>query len=185
VLDMSARPNNPFSPAASLRGREASPRPHSSRKRSPAGPPVGLRLSVFLTRRRLDLRIAAGVARETSEQLALRAGQLTDPSNQRRIARDLRRVIDYAERHRSGAAISAVVIDAPSVRRGRRPIAELAEQLERAGPASPRGIVLAQALLTDGASPLFNAHADRTVASAVRDIREALEGDDATGARAV
>jgi hypothetical protein len=184
VLDMSARPNNLISSAAGLRGREAPQRPRSSRKRS-GGPPVGLCLSVYLTRGRLDLRIAAGVACETSEQLALRARQLTDPSNQRRIARELRRVIDYAERHRSGAAISAVVIDAPSVRRGRRPIAELAEQLERAGPASPRGIVLAQTLLTDGASPLFNRHADRTVASAVRDIREALEGDDPTGVRAV
>jgi hypothetical protein len=184
VLDMSARPNSPFSSAASLRGREVPPRPRSSRRRS-AGPLVGLRLSVYLTRGRLDLRIAAGVACETSRQLALRARQLTDPSHQRRIARDLRRVIDYAERHRSGPAISAVVIDAPSVRRGRRPIAELAEQLERAAPASPRGIVLAQALLTDGASPLFDRHADRTVASAVRDIREALEGDGPTGARAV
>lgn len=181
---MSARPTNPISSAAGLRGREASPRPRSSRTRSP-GPPVGLRLRVYLMRGRLDLRIAAGVVCETSEHLVLRSRQLTDPSNQRRIARDLRRVIDYAERHRSGAAISAVVIDAPSVLRGRRPIAELAEQLERAGPASPRGIVLAQALLSDGASPLFNRHADRTVASAVRGIREALEGDDRAGDRAV
>jgi hypothetical protein len=184
VLDMSARPNSPISSAAGLRGREAAPRPRSARTRSP-GPPVGLRLSVYLTRGRLDRRIAAGAACETSEQLALRAKQLTDPSNQRRIARDLRRVIDYAERHRSSATVSAVVIDAPSVRRGRRPIAELAEQLERAGPASPRGIVLAWALLTDGASPLFNRHAGRTVASAVRDIREALERDGPAGARAV
>jgi hypothetical protein len=72
--------------------------------------------------------------------------------------------------------ISAVVIDAPSVRHGRWAIVELADQLERAGAATPRGIVLAQALLSDGVSPLFDRHSDRTVARAVRDIREALDG---------
>jgi hypothetical protein len=176
VLDMSARPNHQISSAASRPGVRARLR-HQSPRELVARPPLGLRLKVYLARGRLDRRIAAGADRAGSEQLALRATQLSDPRNQRRIARDLRRVVAYADRQRPGAAISAVVIDAPSVRRGRRAIAELAEQLERAGPADPRGVALAAAMLSDGASPLFNGHADRTVAGAVRDIREALDGE--------
>jgi hypothetical protein len=173
---MSALPNNQISPTATRRGLGAVPglwHGQAGLTRRHAG----LRLRVYLTRGRLDRSIAAGHGCEGSEELVLRARQLTDPSNQRKLARNLRRVIDYADKRRPGAAISAVVIDAPSVRRGRWAVAELAEQLERAGAATPRGIVLAQALLSDGVSPLFNRYAERTVASAVRDIREALDGD--------
>ncbi|HXD55264.1 MAG TPA: hypothetical protein VN618_10965 [Solirubrobacteraceae bacterium] len=140
------------------------------------GSSPGLRLKVRLTRGRLERRIAAGEPRGSSPELALREAQLTDPRSQRRIARDLRRVVAYADAHRSGRAISSVVIDARMVRRGRWAIVELAEQLERAGKVDPRGVVLARELLTDGSGPLFNRHADRTVARAARDVRDALDG---------
>jgi len=140
------------------------------------GTTFALRLKVYLTRGRLDRRIAAGELSRSSEELALRSRQLTDPCNQQRVARDLRRVIDYADKRASGRVVSSVVIDAPVVRRGRWALTELAEQLERAGDVDPHGVVLAQKLLSDAQSPLFNRHADRTVASTVRDIREALDG---------
>jgi hypothetical protein len=173
---MSALPSRQSQPVASAPWRELDATFRGGERAAPADAPLRLRLSVYLTRGRLDRRLANPQSLRADERLALRAGQLTDPVNQRRIARDLRRVIDYADRQRSGAAISAVVIDSPSVRRGRRALAELAEQLERAGAVEPRGVVMAEALLTDGSSPLFNRHADRTVARAVRDIREALDG---------
>lgn len=125
-------------------------------------------------RSRLDRRIAASDPVASAER-TLREAQLTAPRNQRRIARELRRVIAYADEHRGGRPISSVAIDPRAVRRGRRAIVELAEQLERAGSVSARGIVLAESLLTDGLSPLFNRYAERTVAGAVRDIRQALE----------
>ena len=174
---MSAQPNDRISPAARARGREGEAR------RSPlAGLPnpesarLALRLKVYLTRGRLDRGIAAGSAVAGSEELQLRSRQLIDPRNQRRIARDLRRVVEYADRPSSGTVMTTVMIDAPSVRRGRWALGELAEQLERAGVVDPHGVALARELLSDGTSPLFNRHADRTIARAARDIRDALDG---------
>ncbi len=167
---MSAHTNSQVSPPL-LPGTRA-----GGARSSAASASARLRLRVYLTRGRLDRMIAAGERPVDGADLALRAEQLTDSQNQQRIARDLRRVMDYAEEHRSGVVASSVMIDAAVVRRGRWALAELAEQLERAGTVDPRGVALAQQLLSDGLSPLFNRHADRTIARAARDIREALEG---------
>lgn len=152
------------------------------------GPPVGggesasqgasraLRLKVFVVRGRLDRQLAAGRSCESSAALALRARQLTDLRTRRRIARDLRGIVDYVHRHRSRAVISAVVIEPAAVRSGRRAILELARRLEGTAPVSPSGVVRAGALLTDGCSPLFNPHCERTVAQAVSEVHDALEG---------
>lgn len=173
---MSAHINNHTSSAVAARRTEkdamASRRDRRTRA---AGGTRGLRLRVHVTRGRLDRRIAAGESGVAVPELALREAQLTSPRNQQRIARDLRRVVAYADEHRGGRPISSVAIYTQAVRRGRWALAELAEQLERAGAVDARGIVLARSLLTDGLSPLFNRHADRTVAGAVRDVRQALE----------
>jgi hypothetical protein len=152
-----------------------------------AGAPFGLRLKVYVNRGRLDRQLVAGHAHDAAPELTLRARHLTNPRTQRDIARNLRGIVRYADREQSRRAISCVVISPPAVRAGRRAICELAEQLERAAPVNPRGIVLARALLTDGNSPLFNPDPERTVAEAIREIQDALEeqptiGYDAAGA---
>lgn len=179
---MSALPSRQSRPAAHAPWRELDVAFPAGERVAAARAPRRLRLAVYLKRGSLDRRLVAGERSHADEQIALRASQLSDPANQRRIAGDLRRVIAYAEKNRAGTVISSVVIDAPSVRRGGWAIAELAEQLERAGTVDPRGVVLAQMLLTDGGSPLFDRHADRTLARAVRDIRVALEGHGLAGA---
>jgi hypothetical protein len=136
--------------------------------------PYRLRLKVYLTQGRLDRQIAAGYPCEAAPELALRAKNLTDPRTQQKIARNLRGVVRYVDRMRPHRGISSVVISPRAVRSGRRAICELAEQLERAAPVNPRGIVLAQSLLTDGTSPFFNPHSEQTVAEAVRETQEAL-----------
>ena len=108
--------------------------------------------------------------------LALRAHQLTDPRTRQRIARNLREIVDYAYKHRSGRVISPAVIEPAAVRGGRQAILELAGRLEGTAPVSPSGVVLAGALLTDGRSPLFNPYCERTVAQAVSEVHDALEG---------
>jgi len=168
--------NNPSSAAPARRSQTDVTAPRGRVRAGSIGSSSSLRLKVRLTRGRLERRIAAGEPRGGSPELALREAQLTDPRNQRRLARDLRRVVAYADEHRSGGVSSSVVIDARMVRRGRWALVELAERLERAGTVDPRGVVLARELLTDGSGPLFNRHADRTVARAVRDVRDALDG---------
>jgi len=140
------------------------------------GATVLLRLKVFVARGRLDRQIVAGRACESSAMLALRARQLTDSRTRGRIAADLRGIVDYVHRHGSRRVISAVVVEPAAVRKGRHAILELAERLEGTAPVSPSGVVLAAALLTDGRSPLFNPSSERTVAQAVSEVRDALEG---------
>jgi hypothetical protein len=40
---------------------------------------------------------------------------------------------------------------------------------------NPRGLVLARALLTDGAGPFYNPYSEQTVTEAVFDVHDALE----------
>jgi hypothetical protein len=108
-----------------------------------AGAPVALRLNVYLTRGRLDRQLAAGHAHDGADELTLRAKHLTNPRTQRDIARNLRGIVRYVDRQESRKGISCVVISPRAVRGGRTAICELAEQLERAAPVNPRGIVLA------------------------------------------
>ena len=150
--------------------------PRSGGRPAARSAPYRLRLKVYLTHWRLDRQIAAGYPCEAAPDLALRGKHLTEPRTQQKIARNLRGVVRYVDRTQRHRGISSVVIDPPAVRSGRREICELAEQLERAGPVNPRGIVLAQSLLTDGVSPLFNPHSEQTVAEAIREAQEGLEG---------
>lgn len=146
-----------------------------------AGAALALRMKVYLTRGRLDRQLAAGHAHDAAAELTLRAKHLTNPRTQRDIARNLRGIVRFVDHQESRRGISCVVISPRAVRGGRTAICELAEQLERAAPVNPRGIVLAQALLTDGNSPLFNPYPERTVAEATREIQDALEGHPTIG----
>ena len=149
-----------------------------SRRRQRTSPDtdLGLRLKVFMTRGLLDRRIAAGERNGSNAALSLRDRQLVDPRTRQRVARDLRHVVDYAERLESRPVVSAVVIDRVAVRHGREPILGLAEHLEGCAPVHARGVALAKALLTDGLSPLFNPHGERTVTQAIWRIEDALGG---------
>lgn len=155
-----------------LRRKGAASRPNVGADAARA--PLLLRAKVLATRGRLDRQISTGGPCEANEALVLRTSQLTCPANQRRIASNLRRVVDYAERHRARTATSAVLIEPRSVRDGRDAILGLAEWLERGEPVSPRGIVLVQGLLTDGFSPLFDSGCERSVVQAVCEIQDAL-----------
>lgn len=141
------------------------------------GGDLRLRLKVFMTRGLLDRRIAAGGRGRPNAALSLRSRQLVDPGTRRGVARNLRHVVDYAERRNSQQGISAVVIDRLAVRRGREPILGLAEHLEGRAPVHARGVALAKALLTDGLSPLFNPNGERTVIQAIWEIEDALGGN--------
>jgi hypothetical protein len=140
-----------------------------------AGAALGLRLKVFVTRGRLDRQITVGHRCEGVAELELRARQLADSRTQRELARNLRGIVDHVDRCGSRRFISSAIIEPAAVRRGRRAILDLAEQLERAAPVNPRGVVLARTLITDGLSPLFNPHSERTVTEAAHEVQDALE----------
>lgn len=117
--------------------------------------PLSLRVRACLGRRGIDRRILAGDPVDGAPALALRAAQLTDPQTRRQTARRLRGIVDYVDRSGPRPLITAVVIDPPAVRSGRQAILGLAQRLEAGGQVEPRGVILAQRLLTDGLGPLF------------------------------
>ena len=128
-----------------------------------------------MTRSWLDRQIAAGSASAETAALDLRARQLTSLRSRLRLARELRGVVEYAERIASRPAFSAVVIDRRSVIRGRHAILGLAERLEADDPVRPKGVTLARRLLTDGLGPLCDPNSEHTVIQVVWNINDALE----------
>jgi hypothetical protein len=147
--------------------------------------PWALRLRVFVTRAKLDRRIAAGGSCQSSAALALRARQLTAGRAREQIAASLYEMVDFVSRPKSRPAISAAVLAPAAVRTGRQAILGLAQQLEASTPVSPRGVALARELITDGRSPLFNPYCEGTVAEAVREVQDALEVQPASGLDAI
>jgi hypothetical protein len=135
-----------------------------------------LRLRVWATRGKLDREIVGGCAGAPADALALRVSQLTDRSTRREIARELRRVVEYVERHGSAPVLSCVVVESGAVRAGREAILGLAERLEADAQVRAAGVVLARALLTDGVSPLHNPHCRQSVNEAIFAVQDALGG---------
>jgi hypothetical protein len=137
--------------------------------------PLALRLRVYLTRGRLDRQIAAGRRYDSTAALAVRAGQLTRPRTLQQLAGALHRIVSYVDRAGSFPIFTAVVIERGAVMSGRHAILGLAERFEGPAPVSPRGVALAQLLLSDGLSPLFNRRCDRTVIQAIWEVQDALD----------
>lgn len=155
----------------------AAPLHHPARSSSAGASPM-LRLRVYLTRPWLDRRIAARSRHTATAALELRARQLTCARSRRRLARQLREIVEYAQRTGSRPVFSAVVIDRRAVLRGKHVILGLAERLEGPAPVSPRGITRVQRFLTDGLGPLFNPNSRETMVQAVWNIEDALEPDE-------
>jgi hypothetical protein len=143
--------------------------------------PLALRIRVAFTRRRLDREIASQWPCHLTPSLALRARQLVDPRNRKRIARTLRGTVARADRMGTGPNFSAVVLEPGAVMAGRQAMLGLAERLDGSAPVCPRGMVLAHTFLTDGGvSPLFNRHCAQTVTEAIWDLADALEAEPRT-----
>lgn len=175
----------PDAPPADSSAFPPSARGRSSRADSPGGP-VPLRFRVFLTRRSLDRQIVAGDTCD-APALELRVRQLTNLRSQQAAARSLRRVVGHVDRLGAGPDLSAAVIDRAAVSASREAILGLADRLDRAGAVSPRGMVLARELITEGAtSPLYGTEGGRVLTKALWEISDALElsnqgpGPDAT-----
>jgi len=86
----------------------------------------------------------------------MRAAQLERPRHRRTLARTLRRVVDEATRPRPAARPTAVVIARKQILAHANDVLELAVRLDCPHPAHPRGIAIAQQLVTHAVeSPLY------------------------------
>ena len=97
------------------------------------------------------------IPRDHSELLTLRANELTSDKNRRRLARLCQRFLTELDNPRC----RAYATNRTALRAHRALLAQLAQRLADPNtPVSPRGVILTQHALLDGAGPLFNpAHA--------------------------
>jgi hypothetical protein len=126
-----------------------------------------LRLRVFLARLSLDRRLAEGCDPELSPELALRARQLTQPAYCRALAASLRSLVQEAKAPGRSAFGSAQPLQREAVAVWGGALGALADRLEEPEAVTPVAVARVLRLLTDGAGPLFNPHADRLMGDMV------------------
>jgi hypothetical protein len=133
------------------------------------------RLRSRLQARRLDRELASGRDPSSSEALELRARHLLSETFRTRLADGLETVICRAS---SPPVFSS---KAPINRRGVRAagpeILALAAVLRENADCDPRGVALAERLLTDGTSPLYSRASDQELLTSVRNVSMALKGE--------
>jgi hypothetical protein len=134
--------------------------------RSPSAPPPGVpdrpslwvRLRVRWQRRELDAALAGGANPVTTEELALRADQLSEPATRARIAAGIENLFRLATDGPGPGATTAMVVasfDPHRVAANRARLAALAERLRGPEPHDVRGLAMASVLLEDGDGPLY------------------------------
>jgi hypothetical protein len=135
--------------------------------------PVG-RLTRLFGKRSLDDRLLSGELSPQSAEGKKRAEQLLSRRHRKQSARALRELVEEST-HRAPSLLNAnLPIQARAVWANAELILALAEELEKLPAVDPRGVILADRLLTDGASPAYAAEDHGQLARAVERAREAL-----------
>jgi hypothetical protein len=136
-----------------------------------------MRLRAGWAREELDRRLAEGADPSTEPLLEARAERLVAPASRATLAAGLERVVVTA--HEPAARLSSAV----PVRRGpvagaRHELMGLAGELRHMPDPRPRGVAMAERLLTEPCSVLFTASSSDEVARAARDAVDHMRPDD-------
>ena len=113
--------------------------------------------------------------RDTSEDCALRARQLTEPTSRKRIACSLRGVVGDAENPRAALLGSTAPVRSNIVVLWREALLGLAERLEQTDSLNSLGLARAQVLLTDGTGPLYDPASRQSLGEAIWWIADGLQ----------
>jgi hypothetical protein len=131
-----------------------------------------------LRARSIDDRLLSGGESDGSPVVLVRRAQLLQRRYRAAVAAALRRMIDAARRNEPSFFAARLQLKAPEVLASAPLILTLADELEHEESVSPRGVILADRLVTDGDSPVYMPtplrHPAETVESAVRHARAAL-----------
>jgi hypothetical protein len=112
-------------------------------------------LDVKLHRRTLDRELACGVAARRSPAHAARAAQLTSPRYRRRLADALDHLVWAATATRSQRVWGAIAPSRRSIQATAGQIRRLADRLRSDVPVAAAGVIRLDALVCDGAGPLY------------------------------
>src|SRR4029077_1783441 len=128
---------------------------------------------LVLVRRTADRLIVHNpISRDASDLVRWRCNELTTRAKRESLRRDVERVLRSLDPARLP---SASPLKRPAARGSRELFEALAARLADEKPVAARGILLAQALLRDAASPLYAEEADTLLAPALRRVTGALE----------
>jgi hypothetical protein len=150
---------------------------------SPPIPPSGWarlidRIIARVCARSLDDELLNGGFDHGSPAVLLRRARLLHHRYRSAVAHALRRLIDETRVGRRNAYATRVPVKVREVLRNASLILALADEVEHDEAVSPRGVILAERLITDGQSPVYGLNfgepREASVESAVRHARAAL-----------
>jgi hypothetical protein len=121
----------------------------------------------------LDRRLAEGADPDADPLLHARAERLVTPASRARLAAGLERVVATADEPTT-ALRSAIPVRRRPVRGARHELMRLAGELRHMPEPRPRGVAMAEQLLTEPSSPLYTASSSDEVASAARHAANAM-----------
>ncbi|HEY1237704.1 MAG TPA: hypothetical protein VGE91_05155 [Solirubrobacterales bacterium] len=129
--------------------------------------------------RSIDDELLNGGAIDGRPVVLMRRARLLQRSYRARVAASLRTLIDAARRSHSTFFAAKLPLRVREVLASEPLILTLADELEEEDHVSPRGVILADRLVTDGDSPVYGLNrlhhpAEGTVESAVKRARATL-----------
>ena len=135
-------------------------------------------IAARLRARSIDDKLLSGGS-DDSPVVLVRQARLLQRRYRAAVAAALRSLIDAARRNQPNFFAARLQLKVPDVLANEPLILTLADELEQEERVSPRGVIMADRLVTDGDSPVYRPdpihHSpDETVESAVRHARAAL-----------
>ena len=121
----------------------------------------------------LNHRLAEGVDAGVDPLLQARAERLVSSAYRARLAAGLERVVEAVETPAAPLS-AAVAVRRRPVRGARHELMRLAGELRHMPDPRPRGVAMAEVLLTDSSSPLYTASSSDEVARAARGAADCM-----------
>jgi hypothetical protein len=136
------------------------------------------RIMARLRARSIDDALLRGAA-DGSPVVLVRRARLLHRRHRSAVAASLRKLVDTARRRQPNFFSAKLPLKAQDVLASAPLVLTLADELERGESVSPRGVILAERLITDGDSPVYapdpiHHPPELTVESAVKRARAAL-----------
>ena len=113
-------------------------------------------LTSLFSKRSLDDRLLTGELSPDTGQGKVRAAQLLSARHRARSAKALRELVEEAQRPRASFFNANLRVQRLVIREDQALILTLARELEELALANPRGVILADRLVTDGESPAYS-----------------------------
>jgi len=112
-------------------------------------------LTDLFSKRSLDDRLLTGELSPESGQGKVRADQLLSARHRANSAKALKELVEEAQQPRASLFNANLRVQRVLIRENQALILTLARELEELAVVNPRGVILADRLITDGESPVY------------------------------